>query len=408
MKARNIHQTSYDIVIIGAGIAGSTLALMLAKHTSYSIAVLDQQTLQFDLPEQGYAARISALSFSNQQLFNACGIWSALPKDRLCEYSKMHVWDNAQGDIVFDAGDSGLSHLGVMVENALLNYALIENLREYDHVTLLPSIDLEQLLFESDGQAKTVFNRGNTDLSESITAKLVVGCDGANSWVRNQMNIECEIWDYQQKAIVANVTCEKPHHNVARQKFLSTGPLAFLPLHHAHQNSIVWTLPNDLIDDIMALDEESFLKKLTTSFDGSLGEVYETSQRFAFPLKMRQAECYVKNNVVLVADAAHTVHPMAGQGLNIGLQDVACLAQQLIKAHKQKKLVNHRLTLRRYERQRRTEVWDMILGLETIKRCFEVQNPLFKAWLRRALKLLNKSELCKQQFVEIASAKQSL
>jgi 2-octaprenylphenol hydroxylase len=221
---------------------------------------------------------------------------------------------------------------------------------------------------------------------DSLQASLVVAADGAESKVRGMMGFHTREWDYHHRAIVATVQVERPHRETAWQRFLPSGPLAFLPLPGApgqHCCSIVWSLRDELVDPLLALDDTAFCAALTQAFEGRLGDVLASSPRYAFPLRQRHAVDYVQSGVALVADAAHTIHPLAGQGINLGLQDVAVLAEEILGGWQRGTAPGQLELLRRYQRRRKGENLLMMTAMEGFKRLFE-QQSLPVRWLRNA------------------------
>ncbi len=272
----------------------------------------------------------------------------------------MKVWDQcSRGSIEFESNDLAQSELGFIVENEAITSALRENLRGIDWLCPLRLINLRE---DKDG----IILQAEDD--RTFKAPLVVGADGAHSWLRTQLNIPQKSWDYHQSAIIATVETQVPHDQTARQCFLPTGPLAFLPLSNPHHSSIVWSTTES--DRLCALSDEEFGKELTNIFGKFTGDVKPLDPRRAFPLTMRHADYYVREHVALIGDAIHTIHPLAGQGLNLGFQDARCLIETLAKAHVKHPNLGRLLTLRSYERARKGENWQMIAAMEGLKRLF--------------------------------------
>ena len=211
-------------------------------------------------------------------------------------------------------------------------------------------------------------------------------------------------WKYEHTAIISHVTTENEHHQTARQTFTSEGPLAFLPLLDPHQSSIVWSVPVDRAHALMALSEEEFLAELEFASEAVLGKITKTSERFAFPLAMRHAKHYVKDRLIICADAAHTVHPMAGQGLNLAMQDVLALANVFIAVQLDANLTKQ---LRQFERARKAENWQMILVLEAIKRLYQIKTPLLQGFIQTGVKWIDKTNPLKNLLLKVASGDRS-
>lgn len=384
-----------DIVIVGAGIAGLTLACLLAKHTSYRIVIVERSDLQ---PQSctGIAPRVSAVNSLSVTLWEHLDIWNASAL-QASPYKHMRVWDHCGGSISFDAPFQSNQPLGYVVQDALLQQALLAKLQTNSQVRLLT----QQECLEIDQ-----YNEGvRLELKEgSVNGRYLIGCDGAQSWVREQANIALKSWEYENTAIVAHVTTENEHHQTARQKFTTEGPLAFLPLLDVHQSSIVWSVPPERAEHLMQLSEADFLKELTFTSEGILGDVTQVSKRYTFPLKMRHVKHYVNGHIILCADAAHTIHPMAGQGLNLAMQDVLALADVFIAVQLDANLSK---SLRQYERSRKTENWQMILALEAIRKLYQVKIPLVQSLLESGVKWIDRANPLKAWLLKVASGERT-
>lgn len=375
-----------DIVIVGAGIAGSALALALAD-SGYSIGLVEAQPLERrPLPQaaglDAFDARVSALTPRAASLLSDLGAWADIEAYRACPYTHMTVWDaEGTGRIDFDSAELGVPALGHIVENRVIVDALLARVLDTRNVQRYSPERLSACDRREDGTVRVRLDSGC-----ELAAQLVVGADGALSRVRELMAFETREWDYGHRAIVATVEVAGPHRDTAWQRFLPTGPLAFLPLpggEGRHFCSIVWSLQDDLVDRLMALDDATFCVELDQAFEGTLGGVLGASPRFAFPLRQRHAVDYVQPGVALVADAAHTIHPLAGQGINLGLQDVAALAAELSWARDRDLAPGSLAVLRRYQRRRKGENLLMMGAMDGFKRLFEQQSlPL--RWLRNA------------------------
>lgn len=376
----------FDVVIIGAGIAGAALAIALSGE-GLSIALVEAQSL--DLPAlpvacnlQNFDPRVSALTPRSRAFLEKLGAWEAVTAYRYCAYHHMTVWDaEGTGQIEFDRAEVNAPELGHIVENRAIVSALLTRVRAAADISLFSPVTLQactrlastRMLLELDGGA-------------ALETDLVVAADGALSRVREMMEFRSREWDYGHRAIVTTAEVAHSHEATAWQRFLPTGPLALLPLPGAerhHYCSIVWSLQEHLVDDLMALEDQAFCAALERACEGRLGAVLGSSRRFAFPLRQRHAVDYVQSGVALVADAAHTIHPLAGQGINLGLQDVAVLAREIVAGHQVGVSPGQLDLLRRYQRQRKSENLLMMTVMDGFKRLFEQQSlPL--RWLRNA------------------------
>lgn len=357
--------TDYDILIVGGGMVGSALACALGD-THYRVAVLETR-LPAELeagaePDQ----RVSAITRASQNLFETIGAWQGMVARRVSPYHHMTVWDaTGDGEIDFDAGDVGELTLGHIIENRVIQLALLERIADFDNLTLLAPASLEELEWQDERVTAQVSMGGET---RQISTRLVVAADGARSRVRDMAGIAFEGWDYQQSGVVCWVQSEKSHEATCWQRFQPTGPVAFLPLSDG-RCSIVWSTTPEEAERLLGLDDEHFRLELADALGGRLGAMVDSGPRAAFPLRRRNAESYVAPRLALVGDAAHNIHPLAGQGVNLGLMDIGCLAQVLIEAGRQRD-PGELTILRRHERWRKAETLLMMTAMDGLKRLF--------------------------------------
>ncbi|MGO2012193.1 MAG: FAD-dependent monooxygenase [Pseudoalteromonas sp.] len=357
-----------QVCIVGGGCVGLTLALGLAK-ANISVVVIDAAPTQ-QLPGDEYGLRVSALSLASQALLDRLNVWPEIIAQRARAYTHMDVRDqDSFGKIAFNSDELGLSHLGHIVENDIIRYALINELEKSSKVTLLFDTAYQQI-HQSDNDVFITLDSG-----EPVIAKLLVAADGANSAIRKQFNLPVTFKDYDHHGIVATVKTAEPHNNTARQVFLPSGPLAFLPLADANTHSIVWSTSPAHSDSLLAMDDNNFNKAVMAAIDGQCGLCEVQSKRAAFPLKMRYAQKWVEGKVVLIGDAAHTIHPLAGLGMNLGLKDAAYLIELL--SQQQTEFASSR-TLRDYERTRKLDAQKHIAMMQGLKELFNGANPLKK------------------------------
>ncbi|MEM5499698.1 FAD-dependent monooxygenase [Paraglaciecola mesophila] len=386
---------SYDVVIVGGGIVGLTVALTLASG-ELNVAIIDAQsndTALGDKPE----LRVSTFTLATQTVMQNLGVWPLLAQQRLCAYEHMSVWDqDSFAHIGFSHTEIKQDYLGHVVENQNLALALWEEAEQSPHITVLAPNKVSKMVF---GQQESFLT---LDDDTMLTARLVVGADGANSMVRQKANLPLTFWDYEHHSIVATIKTEMPHDNTARQVFTPKGPLAFLPLWDAHHCSIVWSQQEPAATALLALDDAAFVKALMAAFDMRLGICELVSERKSFPLKMRYARQWVTDRVALVGDAAHTIHPLAGQGANLGIMDGVALAEQVIKIAEQGKDIGLTKNLRAYERWRKTEAVKMIATMESFKRLFDGANPVQKLVRDIGLSTMNHLPKAKQKIVQQA------
>ena len=354
----------YDLVIAGGGMVGSTLACALSD-ADFKIALLESVPLERIRPGEETDLRVSAINRASQRIFAAVGAWSDMTAWRVSPFRDMRVWDaGGFGQIHFDSATLGEPLLGWIIENRVIQYALLERVRQLPAVDLLCPAALETAWPEDAGGWRVRLTDGR-----EFTTQLLVGADGAQSKVRELAEIDTRGWSYHQKALVANVRTAEPHQETAWQRFLPTGPLAFLPLHDG-RCSIVWSTTPEQADQLLALDEYDFAHMLTEASERRLGEIVQVRPRGAFPLRLQHARAYVKPGLALIGDAAHVVHPLAGQGVNLGLLDAATLAEVLLDGLAAGHEVGALRVLRRYERWRKSDNLPMLGIMDGFKRLF--------------------------------------
>ncbi|AXN32380.1 FAD-dependent 2-octaprenylphenol hydroxylase [Vibrio coralliilyticus] len=362
---------SVDIAIVGGGMVGLALAAAF-KDTDLRIAVIESRVPDSelaDLPD----VRVSALSRSSENILRNLGAWNGIVERRAAPYSAMEVWEqDSFARIEFDAQKLAQPDLGHIVENRVIQLSLLEQVKKQSNVSLFMPAQCSSMAV-GESEAWLTLDNGH-----ALTAKLVVGADGANSWVRKQQDIPLTHWDYGHSAVVANIWTAETHDKVARQIFTPQGPLAFLPMGESNMSSIVWSTEPNRAESLVAMSDEEFNKSLTAEFDARLGLCEVVGQRFAFPLKMRYARDFAVERVALVGDAAHTIHPLAGQGVNLGLLDAASLAQEVMTLWRKGEDIGTKRNLRSYERWRKSEAAKMIAAMQGFKDLFAGDNPAKK------------------------------
>ena len=384
---------TYDIAIVGAGIAGSALACSLAtavKDKPLRIAVIEAQTIGDTLPscDEGindFDPRVSALTLGSQQFFESIGVWSDIVGQRSCGFDKMTVWDaEGTGHIEFDAADVRASQLGHIVENRVTVGALHQRIKTLSGVDVFSQQAVAELHLAATASRSDLSSLSLAD-GRSLEAQLIIAADGANSPLRKMANLPIREWSYQQSAIVCVVETSQSHEATAWQRFTEHGPLALLPLSLSqsdkHFCSIVWSQTDKENALTIAMDDHQFSQALSRAFEYRLGEIKNVSKRFSFPLQQRHAIDYVRPNFALVADAAHAIHPLAGQGINLGLADVKALTELIIAGHQRGQILGDIGLLKRYQRQRKADNLAMMAAVEGLKRLFQPL-PLPFRWLR--------------------------
>lgn len=348
----------YDLIIVGGGVTGCILAALLGP-TNLKIAVVEANI--FDPKKSD--PRVFAITRASEQIFRSAGIWDDLQSEPMGHFREMEVWDaNGSGSINFDSKDLCEPTLGYIIENKIIQSTLAKKIDQLENISWLCPARIDQLEIYSDHAELTL------DSGAKLKTKLIIGADGANSKVRDLAAIKNKVHDYQQTAIVCSVKTQIAHNDIARQRFLSSGPLAFLPLSDPHMSSIVWSTTPDQAHALLKTDEENFHQELENAFDSKLGSILEISQRFSFSLNRAHAKNYVAERIALVGDAAHRVHPLAGQGANLGILDAAALAEILMRNFDQD--IGRRSLLRKYERWRKGDNLSVIAAMDSFKYLF--------------------------------------
>jgi 2-octaprenylphenol hydroxylase len=315
----------------------------------------------------------------------------------------MSVWDGeGNGSIAFHSADIHSPHLGYIVENSILLKVLRNKLEQFSHVQFLAPAHVEAMSLASSKSLLRL--RGG----QSITADFIVGADGANSVLRTLADIKAREWSYGHKAIVTTVRVEKPHQNTAWQRFSHQGPLAFLPLqgnagspdHEAHYCSIVWSLEDKASEQMMALAEDEFCHELSKTFEYRLGSVDWSDERHCIPLRQRNALSYGVSGFALVGDAAHTIHPLAGLGVNLGLADVQSLSAEILRAHMRKVPLQHPSIVKRYQRSRKPQNLLTMAAMEGFKQLFGHSSLSAQSIRNRGMDWVDSSAWLKRWIVE--------
>ncbi|SCY86490.1 2-octaprenylphenol hydroxylase [Pseudomonas sp. NFACC37-1] len=389
-----------DLLIVGAGMVGSALALAL-QDSGLQVLLLDGSPMSvkpFD-PQAAFEPRVSALSTASQRILDRLGVWEGITTRRASPYTDMHVWDGSgTGQIHFSAASLHAETLGHIVENRVVQDALLDRLHDCD-LGLLANARLEQMRRSGDDWLLTLAD------GRTLRAPLVIAADGANSAVRRLTGVATREWDYLHHAIVTSVRSTRSHRMTAWQRFTDNGPLAFLPLERDGQHdwcSIVWSTTPEDAQRLMALDDSEFCNELERAFEGQLGPVLSADPRLCVPLRQRHAKRYVAEGLALIGDAAHTIHPLAGQGVNLGFLDAAVLAEVLLHAAGRGERLADVKVLSRYERRRMPHNLALMAAMEGFERLFQA-DPLPVRWLRNTgLKLVDRLPEAKALFVREA------
>ncbi len=383
----------YDLIIVGGGMVGATLACALGGGP-LRVAVLEGYESRFQWPLDDYEIRVSAITRATQNVFANVGAWEAMAAMRVSPYERMRVWDaTGSGEIGFDTAEIGEPDLGLIIENGVILAALRERMAKFDNIDLLCPVRGESLVVhEHAAHLKLADGR-------ELSAKLVVGADGAESWVRRQAGIETIGWPYDQHAVVATITHSLSHQRTAWQRFMPDGPLAFLPLPEEDKCSIVWSTSPEHAAELAEMEKSAFLDELQNTFGDRLGRMLDVGPRGVFPLQLKHARAYCAPRLVLVGNAAHAIHPLAGQGLNLGVSDVAELAELIGNTRDD---IGELALLRRYERARKGENLAVMGAMEGFKRLFGNPSEPLRLIRNLGLKLTNAASPIKNRIIRQA------
>lgn len=370
-----------DVAIVGGGMVGLALACGL-QGSGLRVTVLEQQSPEsFNLQEPP-KLRVSAINGASEALLRRVGAWEKIEALRLSPYHSMEVWDrDSFGRIAFDGSRLGFNRLGHIIENAVIHQALWEKVLSCDGISLAAPVSIQQIAW-GENEAFLALDDG-----VMLTARLVVGADGAHSWLRQRADIPLTTWDYGHHALIATVRTAEAHQGVARQVFHGDGILAFLPLCDPHLCSIVWSLAPNEAEQMRQTEPDAFNRALSAAFDMRLGLCHLESDRQTFPLTGRYARQFAGHRVALLGDAAHTIHPLAGQGVNLGFMDAAELIAEIRRLHTQGKDIGQHLYLRRYERRRKHSAALMLAGMQGFRELFAGSHPAKKLMRDIGLKL---------------------
>jgi ubiquinone biosynthesis UbiH/UbiF/VisC/COQ6 family hydroxylase len=364
-----VHE-SVDVVIVGGGMVGLTLACAL-KDSGLSVVIIEhgEPMVRKSLDRD---CRVSAIVTGNVKILQGLGVWKHL-QDAAAPICTMHIWDNQEaGGIRFDCSEIDEPALGYLIENSCTQAAMHEALLESDMVEFCCSAEITEVKWL---QEKAIVKLADGRI---LNAALIVGADGGHSWIRERAGIGIYQRDYRQKAIVATVCPERPHGGIAYQRFLPSGPLAMLPMTD-NLCSIVWSAENEEARRLMDMDDEAFLKALNLTFGPVLGQIVESGDRAAFPLIGRLAKHFVRPRLALVGDAAHSIHPLAGLGVNLGLRDAMVLAQEIVDAKRFDEDWGDLPVLDRYVKQRLPDVLGIMAAMEGFHRIFTGDFPGLKS-----------------------------
>ncbi|HSR61846.1 MAG TPA: UbiH/UbiF/VisC/COQ6 family ubiquinone biosynthesis hydroxylase [Gammaproteobacteria bacterium] len=355
--------TDADVIIVGGGLMGCVMAGLLARENISSIVI---EAREQSTKNTAGDPRALAITPASRHILQAAEFWNAIPADSIGRFREMQVWDEGgSGSIHFAAADLCQPTLGYIIQQDILAQSLHNRLQSVSNVKWYQPATVSALSINHATAGIRLHD------SRRLSAKLVIAADGGRSAMRDLAGIEYRRHDYHQTAVACLVETERPHRDTARQRFLSTGPLAFLPLPGPHHCGIVWSTSPEHAAELVAMSEQHFNSALAAAFDYRLGDILSSERRVAYPLQHAQAASYCKPRFALIGDAAHTVHPLAGQGANLGLLDAATLTEVLVSAGNANRDIGLYPVLRRYERWRRGENLIMMKLLQGFKLLFE-------------------------------------
>ncbi|QIV95922.1 2-octaprenyl-3-methyl-6-methoxy-1,4-benzoquinol hydroxylase [Allofrancisella inopinata] len=414
-----------DVVIVGAGMVGLSLALALHKK-GLQVAIIEAKSISSKVLDQNrIETRVSAINHTSKRFLKELDVWNIIRSYRVSPYYQMQVWDDdLEEKITITAEEISEHSLGCIVENDVIITALLEKISHtgieiFDNQkikeiqrndnteklflqSVIPELNPESNFVSSN--KREILKRVQDDFKESfsIETSLIVGADGANSFVRDYFNFETKVKPYDHISIVATLEIEKEHNQTAYQRFYDKGVLAFLPLEDKNKASIVWSVKTDYANYLMGLKEQEFEKALALAIGNILGDTKLLSKRFSFELLQRHAKSYIQDKVVLVGDAAHSIHPLAGQGVNLGFKDVISLTNVLSESFAKGRLLGAESTLDKYQRDRKLDNTKMITLMKTFKEVFGSDNKYLKKIRRLGLKFVDKNSFIKRIIVKQA------
>lgn len=353
---------NFDVVIVGGGMVGAAVACGLGG-SDLRVAVIENAPPSAFTSDQPHDLRVSALSIASKKILETVGAWQGIVDRRFCPFRRMRVWETT-GDTEFCSEDINYPQLGYIVENRIIQLALLDRLAEFDNVSLISPASIKKIEYIPGQPSRLVLENGDV-----LSANLLVAADGGQSRVRQVVGLGVTSWDYKQQALVIYIETEYGQQDITWQRFTPTGPQAFLPL-TGHHGSIVWYHSADEVNRLKALSHEELRQELMTAFPQALGNVRRVLGTASFSLKRQHAQAYVKQGVALVGDAAHMINPLAGQGVNIGLLDAAALCEVLVDAETKGSDYSDLTVLRRYEAMRRKENLKMMTVMDAFYQVF--------------------------------------
>lgn len=388
--------TTCDIAVVGGGITGSAAACALLS-AGFSVRLIERGAGAAPYQPSGYDPRVYAISLASAALMRSLDLWDPVLNTRAAAMQRMQVWDrDAAQALKFDAGDAAADTLGWIIEHSLLAHVLWQALPA---ASLMTQTEVLATQFKEQSALLQLSN------GEWLEARLVIGAEGADSPLREAAGIQTTGWSYAATAVVCHLGCELPHRGTALQRFLPSGPVALLPLADGRR-SLVWSTTDADAQALLALDDADFVRHLEDAMQASAGRLSQPTRRLRFPLRLMHAERYVAPRCALVGDSAHLIHPLAGQGLNLGLADVSQLVAELGEARRAGRDWSAPRILSRYERARQAENLDMLAITDALGRVFALDLPGWRRLLHLGMRAVDGAAPVKQLLAARASGRQ--
>lgn len=396
-KSRDVGQTSFDptLCVIGGGLVGLSFALMCAEK-NIPTALIEAKSPPTD--SAALSARVSALNTRSLELLTQLGIWPLADTTRSGVFRSLQVWDSLTGAAIhFDSAEMGEPHLGFNVDNASLIQALWQRAEKHKSLRLLAPMQIERLIPADNEKLTAVLSNG-----ELLEPDCFVGADGAQSWLREQVDIDCQPKAYGHHAVVTVVKTEKPHREQGWQVFLPDGPLALLPLADRYTSAVVWSMPQEQAEQVLTLSDQAVATKMNEAFGFRLGSIRLQLAAKAIPLTQRHAQSYSKPGVALIGDAAHTIHPLAGQGANLGFRDAQALSELMGIAYAKGRSLGSSTLLGRYERARRADNLLMLSAMQFFQKSFGSADAFMVQLRKMGMRGFNRSRSAKRACMQYA------
>ena len=386
---------SSDIIIVGGGMVGACMALAAARE-GFQVTLLEPRQPSLDWTGDDFDIRVSALTRTSETILSNLDVWQGMQQRRVTAYENMHVWDRKGfGEVHFAAEDVGAPNLGHIVENRVIVASLWEQITHQANIKHVADVEIVSIEREGD-QTKLIAS--NDDV---LSASLVIGADGARSSVRELVGLTASTSSYDQEGVVCTVKAEQGNASTAWQRFMPTGPLALLPMNEEYF-SIVWSTSPEQAQSLVNASEENFNLELTQASEAVCGKLSVVGERAAFPLRKLKAERYVLDGVALIGDAAHVIHPLAGQGVNLGFLDAAMLMDVLTEARAHRESIGAMGVLRRYERARKGHNLAVQSAMDGFKHLFSNNNPALSLIRNLGLGVAHHVSPLRRQFERVA------